>query len=186
MQIRQLELEDLNWLVEQRNNEDLNIYFNQPHLINCLEQEKWYRDNVVTNKFYSFILWKKDTERVGYVSLKNFNPIIQKAEFSIFSLPEFQNKGYGKELIDFIIRFGFGRLNLNKIYSTVFEFNPAIEIYKRWGFKIDGKLRADCYKKGRYWDSYYVSMLKGDYERLYNSKQSAVSETSSLQPCTTK
>ena len=49
-----------------------------------------------------------------------------------------------------------------------------LEFFKDIGFKVDGVLRADCFKKGRYWDSYYISMLRSDYERIYHSEQQEI------------
>jgi len=171
MTIRPLELEDLKWLQRQRNDWKLNEYFNQPHLINYVEEENWYKNNVVTGKSHSFVIEDSmSLNKKGYVSLRDINPIVRKAEFSIFVPTNYQHSGYGQSLIEFILKLGFERFNLNKIYSTVFQFNPAIDIYKNWGFQVDGIIRDDCYKNGKYHNSYYISMLKGEYERIYNSK----------------
>lgn len=161
IEIHRVEPEDLDWLREWRNNPELYINFNQYREIDKREQERWYEG--LSKNFHPFVVWKGDT-RIGYVALRNINDILRSAEFSLFIIPEYRHKGFGKEALRQIVEYGFEMLNLQVIYSIVFEFNKAIELYKKFGFKIDGLLRRTCYRKGRYFSSYYISMLKEEYE----------------------
>ena len=170
MIIRPVTKDDLEWLREQRNRPEINFYFNQYDFISKEEQNEWYEKDVLTKKFYAFIIEDTSFKKIGYVGLKTLNWILRSAEFSIFVIPEEQKKGYGKEALREILRFGFENLNFHRIYSTVFDFNKAIEVYKKVGFEVEGMLRDTCFKKGRYWNSYYISMLEDEYKKLYHSK----------------
>ena len=168
MNIRRVEFNDLDWLRKERNNPDIYRYFNQYRELTREEQENWYFR--LPQSFHPFIVWNGN-EHIGYVALRDIDNIVRKAEFSIFILDAYRNNGHGEKAMELILDYGFNVLNLNKIYSVVFMFNRAIEFYKRIGFVIDGVLRDDCYKEGGYWDSYQISMLRGDYEKIYHSKQ---------------
>jgi RimJ/RimL family protein N-acetyltransferase len=132
------------------------------------EQQDWF--DKLDERFHPFIIWN-GKDRVGYVALKDVNNILRSAEFSIFVVPSERNRGYGTTALDLILKYGFGTLNLEVIYSLVFEFNKAIDIYKQAGFTIDGLLRHTCYKNGKYYDSFYISMLKSEYEKSNNIEQ---------------
>jgi len=167
--LRQIEPEDLDWLRDQRNREELMQYFNQFCLFTLSDQKKWYEGEVLTKKCYPFIVWD-DKVPIGYCILRDFNWVVKEAEFGIFIIPEQQNKGYGKKSLLTLLKFGFENLNLHRIYSTVFEFNKAIGIYKKLGFTVEGILRDKCYKNGTYWDAYAISILRDDYDDLYYNK----------------
>ena len=162
IEIHRVEPEDLEWLRTWRNKPELYRYFNQYGEITRNEQEDWFLN--LRKDFHPFIVWSGN-ERVGYVGLRDINNILRSAEFSIFIIPIERNKGYGTQALDLILDYGFNILNLEVIHSLVFEFNEAIELYKKVGFKIDGKLRHTCYKDGKYHDSYYISILRDEYGR---------------------
>jgi len=62
--------------------------------------------------------------------------------------------------------YGFGNLNLNRIYLQVFETNPAgIRCYEKAGFKHEGRLREARYHEGHYIDVLMMSILKNDWQK---------------------
>lgn len=43
------------------------------------------------------------------------------------------NKGYGGEMIQFLLKHAFLELGMHKVWLAVMDFNPsAISLYKRW------------------------------------------------------
>ena len=40
---------------------------------------------------------------------------------------------------------------------------------KKYHFKVDGKLRQNCYEDGNYFDSYIISLLKTEYQSIKNN-----------------
>ena len=167
IKIHRVEPEDLEWLRKWRNTPELYVNFNQYREISKREQEEWYEG--LSEVFHPFIVWMGD-KRVGSVSLRDINTILRSAEFSIFIVPLERNQGYGTEALRQILDYGFNILNLQVIHSLVFEFNKAIDVYTKFGFHIDGTLRRTCYKNGKYFNSYYISMLREEYDEKYNIK----------------
>ena len=163
VEIKRVTSDDLGWLQEHRNRDDLILYFNQYRELSKEDMVDWYHDLTEPDShFHAFIVWIGD-RRIGYAALKDINNILHSAEFSIFIISEERNKGFGTIALNLLLDYGFNTLNLEVIHSIVFEFNRAIEIYKQVGFKVDGLLRHTCYKQGKYHRSYYISMLKNEY-----------------------
>jgi diamine N-acetyltransferase len=65
-----------------------------------------------------------------------------------------------------MIRFGFARLGLNKIYLRVFADNPrAIRSYEKAGFVQEGYLREEVRIDGIYRDMVWMAIYKGNGEK---------------------
>jgi len=70
-------------------------------------------------------------------------------------------------LIDFI----FNQMNINKIKLDVYSFNErAIKSYKKSGFIIEGVLRDEIYRDGKYYDKIVMGLLKKDYIKQRGEK----------------
>jgi putative acetyltransferase len=52
-------------------------------------------------------------------------------------------------------------LNLKRLELTVYVDNePAIRLYRKFGFEMEGTRRADTFRDGKYVDSYVMARLK--------------------------
>lgn len=169
--IRRVGYEDLEALRFWRNNPGLYQYFNQSREISQGEQINWF--NTLTPAFHPFVVYEGG-RRVGYTALRDINNVTRSAEFSIYIAPNEQGKGYGRKALKDIVDYGFGTLNLNRIYASVFSFNKAMKLYTDFGFKKDGTLREACYKKGRYWDVYFISLLRGEWKNEISDSEQQV------------
>ncbi len=91
---------------------------------------------------------------IGHVGLYKIDYRIRKAEFAILiGDKEARGKGYGKQCTDYMVRYAFEQLNLNKVELSVLSTNErAIYIYRTYGFETEGVLRQAQYKNGRYHD----------------------------------
>ncbi len=53
----------------------------------------------------------------------------------------------------------FEGLNLNRVWLTVFENNPrGVRAYEKAGFRVEGRLRQECFREGRYWDAIFMAI----------------------------
>lgn len=103
-----------------------------------------------------------DATHIGNCGLKQIDARVRKGELWIY-LGEraYWGQGYGTEACRALCRFGFERLNLHRIHLYVAEYNrPAIRLYERLGFRIEGKLRDDVFKAGRYHHSIVMGLLR--------------------------
>jgi len=102
---------------------------------------------------------------IGEVSLKTIRWFNRKAEISIFIVPEYQGKGYGKRALKKIMELAFGTFNLYRLEAEVMEFNePSIRLMESLGFKLEGRLREARYVDGKYWDILRYGILRREFE----------------------
>ncbi len=73
-------------------------------------------------------------------------------------------KGYGTEATRLMVRYAFETLNLNRVWLHVYEYNErAVRAYQKAGFRIEGRLRQDTFRDGRYWDSFAMAVLREEW-----------------------
>ena len=66
---------------------------------------------------------------IGEVSLKTIRWFNRKAEISVFTIPEYQGKGYGERAVKRIMELAFNTLNLYRFEAEVMEYNePSIKL----------------------------------------------------------
>jgi putative acetyltransferase len=125
--------------------------------------EKW-TSNINYNQVLAIVAVveeKSEQQIIGSASLK-FNPqeaLKHKAELGITVHDDYQNMGIGTALLKHLISIARMK-NLNKIYLHVSTANDrAIKMYKKAGFKIEGKLCKESYINGKYRDEYRMALL---------------------------
>lgn len=78
-----------------------------------------------------------------------------------------RNKGYGKLIINALLKIGFHKMNLHRIDLGVFEFNKsAIKCYEVCGFKIEGLMRDSFFIENEYYSVYNMSILNHEWLKI--------------------
>ena len=163
--LKSVEENDLEWILKYRNNPAININFNQPMPLSYDDQLAWYKTQVLGKKTFAYIAVLNGI-KIGYCALQNINWITRSAEISHFIMDEFERKTFGLMINEILVHMAFESLNLHKVYSMCFEFNNIYKELESIGFKIEGTIKDHCYKNGRYYDSYYISVLENEYKRI--------------------
>jgi RimJ/RimL family protein N-acetyltransferase len=74
------------------------------------------------------------------------------------------NRGYGTEAVKAVLAYGFGQLNLNRIYAPHFQGNDASgRVLQKAGMTYEGRMREHYFRFGRFVDLELYGMLKQDY-----------------------
>jgi L-phenylalanine/L-methionine N-acetyltransferase len=74
---------------------------------------------------------------------------------------DFQGQGVGTALLRAAIDMADNWLNLQRLELTVFVDNePAVRLYKKCGFEIEGTLRRHSFRAGQYVDVYSMARLR--------------------------
>lgn len=171
VQLRPLCREDTAKIVAWRNRDDVRFNLYNPSLLTA-EQHLWYFDHVVsTGKVHQFVIQVVEDDTVwdiGTTFLKSIDSQNQKAEFGIFiGEPDARGKGFVPHAIMEILGYGFEQLGLNRIYLSVQADNmAAIRSYEYAGFRLEGILRDDFVRNGKYIDVVMMAMTKADYRRI--------------------
>jgi RimJ/RimL family protein N-acetyltransferase len=136
----------------------------------------WFDAARKNTDLYLFgIRTQADDRLIGTTTLMQFNWRCRKCLFGIaIGDQSAWNKGYGSEATALALRYGFMELNLNRIQLFVYSFNSrAVRAYEKAGFAIEGTLRENLFRDGRYWDEYVMAVLRGDWQRLSDNSQPA-------------
>ena len=108
----------------------------------------------------------KETDRpIGVMGLHQIDFKNRHACFGIL-LGEKEEwvKGYGTEATSLIVRHAFETLNLNRVWLYVHEYNQrGVRAYEKAGFRLEGRLRQDVFRGGRYWDTLVMGVLRDEW-----------------------
>lgn len=75
------------------------------------------------------------------------------AELGYWLGEAFWNKGIITSAIPFVVKYGFEKLNLKKIYAKVYDTNKvSCIVLVKSGFKIEARLISNAIKNGKYVD----------------------------------
>ena len=104
---------------------------------------------------------KREQRIVGDASLK-FNPqeaLRHKAELGITVHDNHQNMGIGTALLNHLVNIARMK-KLSKVWLQVSTDNDrAINLYKKAGFEIEGKLCKESYVNGKYRNEYRMALF---------------------------
>lgn len=134
--------------------------------IQNVESEKnWIMKELESGRYTFAVVLKENDELIGNASIMNLNQRDRTATLGIFIGEEdFRGKGYGQEVLNLLLDYGFNILNLHNIDLGVFSFNEgAINCYKKVGFKEYGRRREVYYLNGKYHDEILMEILEDEY-----------------------
>ncbi len=116
----------------------------------------------------SFMLFdKKSGKAIGKSGFHNWYKEHSRAELGYRMIDEtMKGKGIMSEAIAEIIRYGFEKMNLNRIEAYVSPQNePSLRLMNRNNFTREGLLRSHFYKNGKMEDSICFSLLQNEYHK---------------------
>lgn len=120
--------------------------FDDPRLIGYnygnltdFEMNFWYSTITSPRKKYFAVKRYEDDRFIGFMGLKNYNPITRKAKLGIVFDPNFVSKGYGSEALSEFLDYYFNSLNFKELSLEVNLFNDrALALYEKLGFREVG------------------------------------------------
>ena len=98
---------------------------------------------------------------IGYASIMggHLSRTAHKASIVMGVLPQHGGKGVGTQLFTEMLKWA-RQSNLHRLELTVMTHNvPAIALYRKFGFQIEGTNRASLKVDGSYVDEYVMSLL---------------------------
>ncbi len=106
-----------------------------------------------------------DDEIVGHLALMTFVHSPRRRHVGTLGMAardDWQGRGVGSALMEAVIDLADLWLNLKRLELEVFSDNaPAVGLYKKFGFQIEGTLRAYAFRDGEYADVYAMARLRG-------------------------
>lgn len=106
---------------------------------------------------------------IGNCGLFDINHRSKKAKLWMYvGEKRFWERGFGREALSKLLRYGFERLHLNRIYLYVVEGNErARKLYESMGFVKEGVFRDSTFLKGGYRDTFHYGILKSEYRKRF-------------------
>ncbi|KAM0428485.1 hypothetical protein ACHAPT_006845 [Fusarium lateritium] len=89
------------------------------------------------------------------------------ADIGISLARPYQNRGYGREAINWMLDWGFRHAALHSIGITTASYNPkAAHLYESMGFKLEGRRRGTIWQNRKWYDLLEFGMVEEEWEKL--------------------
>lgn len=113
---------------------------------------------------YSLVACVENGEIVGQLALNTFPSRPRRrhvGEIGMAVRDDWQGKGVGAALLQAAVDLADNWLNLARLELTVFTDNrPAIRLYEKFGFTIEGTQVNFAFRDGQYADTYSMARLR--------------------------
>lgn len=163
--LRRVEREDIPTFVRWFNDPEVREFLTMYRPISTAEEEKWFEGQLEDKDSELFAIETADGVHIGNIGLHRINWRDRNAELGIaIGEKEYWSQGYGSDAIRTLLRFAFEEMNLHRVFLRVFEDNArGIRSYEKCGFRHEGRLREAVYRKGRYYDELWLSVLRREF-----------------------
>jgi ribosomal-protein-alanine N-acetyltransferase len=167
--LRALEPEDFELIYRWHHDEKMtsqlsgNVYF-----ISKARERKWTEEKSLDDQksLYLGICLSELGEMIGYLSMSDIDLRNRKAEWTglVIGKEELWSKGYGTEAAALMLEYGFGQMNLHRIYGYCLEEHASsIRMFEKLGFKKEGVLRDSVFRTHKYRNQILLSLLQDEY-----------------------
>ncbi|GIO24491.1 GNAT family N-acetyltransferase [Oceanobacillus sp. J11TS1] len=110
------------------------------------------------------IVWKKKNRVIGTIDLQ-WNQKHYSAELAYAISRDYWRKGIGAEAGRAVLRFGFEKMKLERVYARCHPDNIAsYKLMEKLGMTYEGTLRKSMCRKGKQEDLKIYSILKDEFE----------------------
>lgn len=164
--IRPVEAKDLENMVRLRSEPTVWMQLGDITMIGIEEQRRWFESLIGDRRRCYYILCSDELNFIGIVRTDEIDYINRSIRVGGDILPEYQGQGYSKKMFKLLEEFCFSYLNMNRIWLLVLESNSvARSLYKKVGFREEGRMRQAIFRAGRYQDYIMMSLLQTEWEK---------------------
>ena len=166
--LRPLEPEDLDFIYDIENNEDLwELSSTQtPYSRFLIQQylENAHRD-IYEVKQLRLVIESKEGESLGLIDIFDFDPQHRRAAIGILIVDqENRGKGFGAEALQLLCDYVFERLKLHQVYANVAADNlKSQKLFRQRGFEKIGVKKDWNLVNGNYKDEFLYQLLNNVY-----------------------
>jgi RimJ/RimL family protein N-acetyltransferase len=133
---------------------------------NLTKESKWFASYQKNKQKKFFTIYVGKTP-IGFMGLSNINLKNRNADiFIAIGEDEYRGRGFGKLGLEWLISYGFTKLKLHKINLGVIDTNvSAIKLYKKIGFKVEGRMKDEVFVKGKWQDMLSMAIFEKDWNK---------------------
>ncbi|OQW34119.1 MAG: hypothetical protein A4E20_11840 [Nitrospira sp. SG-bin2] len=155
---------DRDQLREWRNLPHVRKFMFTDHVIGPEEHAAWFA-KALTRDDAKYWIIEVDGQGVGMASVIRIDRANQHCSWGFYIAEQSATgKGVGTFVDQWIIRYVFDTLGLNKLHGEVIGDNPIMRIHEKLGMRRDGCLRQHIFRDGKFLDLHMVSILRDDWE----------------------
>jgi len=161
--------EDLDFAMRFANDEELRgwLRFWRPTTVD--EERAWIRNAQRSDEPQWFI--EHEGRPVGAIGLTSWDRVSRVAELGVGILDGEglgqghggRGRGLGTEAIRLALSHGFAEMGLQRVMLHVYADNPAARLYERLGFRVEGRMRRQSWKRGAYRDQLVMGILAEEW-----------------------
>jgi len=145
-----------------RNNENIRKWLYTEHIISSEEHQGFVKNLGYENRNYYWLI-KRDEQYLGVICLNRVDLSNKNAYLGIYTDPDTSEKGLGTVLGKMLLYLAFNVLKLHTLKLEVLEENQrAINLYKKIGFKNEGKLEEFIIKGGCWKNVIIMGMVNNE------------------------
>ncbi len=161
--LRPVDYSDLDEIRALRNDGATWPRLTDPRPVTKADQERWYASLSRDGRFY-FVAFEKKTPFIGLVRMDEYDPLNRSIRTGLDVLPRLRRKGYGYRIYSAIKKYCFDELGLHRVWLQVLRDNiPAIQLYARQKFILEGRLRGAVFRHGEFVDYLIMGILESEY-----------------------
>ncbi|GEM56100.1 hypothetical protein B0A58_15860 [Flavobacterium branchiophilum NBRC 15030 = ATCC 35035] len=153
----------INWI----DNEETLVQFSGPIFKFPLTKEQLneylYSENIISFKVKNL----EKNEIIGHSEIyKSENNEVKLCRILIGKESQ-RGKGFGKKIINELVKYSFEKLNAKKVELNVYDWNKyAIVCYEKTGFEMNPNKYSEIEVKGNKWISLNMILNKSKWEKL--------------------
>lgn len=139
----------------------------EQHPDNCNYVYQWsleqHKSALTDTNQRHYIISNDDVKFLGYIILDQVEDSSKSINFRRFVVTQ-KGQGIGKLALEAIKKIAFTELNAHRLWLDVFTDNlKAYELYKKAGFREEGKLIDSYLRNGEYASQYIMAILSHEY-----------------------
>ena len=164
LSIRQMTENDLELVLDWRNQEVVRMNMYNYHLITLEEHRDWFekcksRLDVVN------LMFEIDGQAKGVISFSKIDTQSCTAEWAFYS-GDLNTRGVGTFMELCALKYAFNVLKLRKLNCEVLSFNEkVIKFHKKFGFEEEGVKRAHYCRGESEFDIHLLAIFRSDWEQ---------------------
>ena len=171
--LRSLEVDDLEILKKWRNNKVNRIHTREFRLLNMINQKHWFNSIHKDNppKFIMFGVTDKQKKLIGVCGLTYVDWKNRHCEISIIIFKKnWQKLKHAKDTVLLLTDHAFGELNMHRLWVEIFDTSPEnIEFFESMNFVKEGILRDKLWRDRKWHNAFIYSKLVND--KKYGKKK---------------
>jgi len=152
-----------NW----RNSKEIRNYMYNDSYITKEEHQKWYESLKNRENTKVWVVYVGNTP-IGIVDLIHLDHKNKITDWGFYiGDKKFKGKGLGKVILYNLMNYVFEKMDIYKMHTSVLENNTvAMNLYKKMGFKKEGRLRKHLLRDNKYIDLFIIGILKEEWNEI--------------------